>query len=831
MSIFKKPPELNIFACQTASVFDTCFETPGSRVLLYPFAIESYVLDLPYKVVVKKFLEKGSVLFHQVLATGVTGMVSLCPRPPAQPSIFASRGKRKIKPVEAALGKVVLTKPLSFSPVEDKDSTIEIIDVTLKSEDCPGGILSLNRDGSKVGLWIREGDLISFDVVRDVVDGTCFATPTTICEASPEDNRPEKKRIQLLSPSLAGRAEGVISSIKDNFGFIQLADRVADIYFRLSDVFPDEIHQDTLNYSGDQTAKDDFQAPALTIGSHVTFDLSLQEPQGSANESRNRNSRHRNDKEQMRAQRLEIHCEQDILLSQVIGTGMKGKVIKIHSLNGFSGLIELDEEVNGMSPEERHPIIAKLLSRLVSQDVGSSIKFHDVQSEKEIKIIRDFISNDETLELSFVPVDEGDNHPGLICIKKVEKAIQSEKLNTEDAPQSAEKEAEGEGGSKSDPDLKEDILSPENVHQQSDQEEDEKDSSSKKRKKNKHKITKIIKFDKQSLSPGLLKQPPGVGDIISCDVTFVRRTNAFVVSNLEVLERKSPELKSNSNTVKSTVQGYILMEPSHTSLSHTPSHAVSSMTTASDGGRWGQCVKEGRGKAGIKSKEEGLILMLGDENTDETIEKASTDPPEPMEQPVVKALSCIPYINSSAPGRSEASDSPKRCDLVCFSKGKGGRARDIRVLKRGAVEVSKGRLENINIESNSAKFLTTSGEYDISLSDVVSCEKTLLKESEPVEGILYDGKIYGGKFVFVISFRMRSYFNVRLFFFKTVCRNSDLYLDSKLGSGLKERPKLNLTVKKELKGLGGKIIAQSGMAKVSCKSRVTPLMSWNGLLI
>lgn len=50
--------------------------------------------------------------------------------------------------------------------------------------------------------------------------------------------------------------------------------------------------------------------------------------------------------------------------------------------------------------------------------------------------------------------------------------------------------------------------------------------------------------------------------------------------------------------------------------------------------------------------------------------------------------------------------------------------------------------------------------------------------------------------------------------FRAVCRTVDLYLDSTIGSGLKkERPKLNLTVKKELKGLGGKIIAQSGMAK------------------
>ena len=49
----------------------------------------------------------------------------------------------------------------------------------------------------------------------------------------------------------------------------------------------------------------------------------------------------------------------------------------------------------------------------------------------------------------------------------------------------------------------------------------------------------------------------------------------------------------------------------------------------------------------------------------------------------------------------------------------------------------------------------------------------------------------------------------------TVCRVTDLYLDSKVGTGKKERPRLNLTVKKELQGMGGKIVAQSGLAKVS----------------
>lgn len=46
-----------------------------------------------------------------------------------------------------------------------------------------------------------------------------------------------------------------------------------------------------------------------------------------------------------------------------------------------------------------------------------------------------------------------------------------------------------------------------------------------------------------------------------------------------------------------------------------------------------------------------------------------------------------------------------------------------------------------------------------------------------------------------------------------VCRTKDIYLASSFGGssgGLKERPRLNLTVKKEL---GGQVMAQSKMAK------------------
>jgi len=111
--------------------------------------------------------------------------------------------------------------------------------------------------------------------------------------------------------------------------------------------------------------------------------------------------------------------------------------------------------------------------------------------------------------------------------------------------------------------------------------------------------------------------------------------------------------------------------------------------------------------------------------------------------------------------------------------------------------LQRGRLESIapidtkdKINKGKAQFIAATEKqevYDIDLAEVVSCAASILKEKESVEGILHEGKVYG------------------------ICRTSDLYLTSRIGSGKnKQRPKLNLTVKKDR---GGTIMAQSMMAK------------------
>ena len=125
---------------------------------------------------------------------------------------------------------------------------------------------------------------------------------------------------------------------------------------------------------------------------------------------------------------------------------------------------------------------------------------------------------------------------------------------------------------------------------------------------------------------------------------------------------------------------------------------------------------------------------------------------------------------------TNTSSHPKRGDTVSFVKAnKNDGVRDIRVVARKTATMLRGRLENI--EDGKAVFFAANeaeDRFEISLSEVVSCDPSVLKEKESVEGVLENGKIYG------------------------VCRTIDLYLESKVaGSALKGRPKLNLAVKKE----------------------------------
>jgi hypothetical protein len=287
------------------------------------------------------------------------------------------------------------------------------------------------------------------------------------------------------------------------------------------------------------------------------------------------------------------------------------------------------------------------------------------------------------------------------------------------------------------------------------------------------------------------------------------------------------------------------MEPSHTSLANTPSHIAlqSGPAAASAGGRWDNVRDEKAGASktgGSKVKEEGVILLLSDPShifsTRFTVENSPVAPGEegaPQEGATLggnaekSGSAQSSDVGDADMGKNEAKDghidavgthirykvssvmtsrgssAPKRGDLVSFGKTRGAKlVKDIRVDKPSAATSVRGILTDIDTDAGTAVFASSSSDtnptikYEINLAEVVSCDKSLLKDKEQVDGILHEGKIFG------------------------VCRTKDIYLASSFGrnssgssGGLKERPRLNLTVKKELQGMGGQIMAQSRMAK------------------
>jgi len=894
------------------------------------------------------FLDKGSVVFQQVLAEGVTGILSKCPTPAVT---LPGGGRNRRASSNGVSGKIQLDSSITFQPAEQHtneitEETIDVGDVVLLPDDVPGGCFPANRDGSRVGMWVREGDTLLFDVIRDVIDGTIRAKPTKFERPhSPSTNNPNNandkegsteqdvakdgtKKVRIIAASLGGRSEGIISSIKDNYGFIQLADRNADAYFRLSDVLPSEL-QRVMMMNGNPESKAGTwnlaDQPKLDIGCEVSFDLSLQPPQVNNFGGRGGHTarqQQNNDKEQVRAQRLALLPSSSVKVTRTVAVGIKAVVVKESPRQKGAGQLELETKVTGLASKERHPITARLLEVVRSKHVGFSVSFHDAQSEKDLQVIEEMIAEEEDLELRCVPMSSADSgERNLVRITVTNVGKKSEPVDPHSAPVCTE------GPKKADAscETKENGIGTNQNHTPN--------ALTKKLKTNVKSVNTLF-FENHSLSSDFDGPPLGKGDTVTCDISQCCRTGAFSVSNIELIERNTkiqdstslrsetksgmgfileaiekrqcgrisvfdenssqrqvisflyadvsfsvPSTGKSSNAEsrkirkgdevtfdsirvidrkvlaknvmvvpqgtidvsnkldKNQCQGYILMSPSHTSLAHKQSP---SLQKGNEGGRWSNCVQEGRNKQSDETNLSGRILQLPDPGQslkDEISEKRSDPDDTESVQPPPKDLkadgsidtsliitedavkntssvtvedktalySHLSYSNASIRSRgtprTPSMDIPKRGDLVSFSKGKGGKLRNICIVKANAATTITGTLEGINIDEGTANFTPSAGKqdlwsagkqnlYQILLSEVVSCEAALLKKKESVEGIFHGGKVFG------------------------VCRTADLYLKStSLRSGLKERPRLNLTVKRELKDMGGKIIAQSGMAK------------------
>lgn len=819
-------------------------------------------------------LPKGSVVFRTIEFKGVKGQVVRVPHPPSPGS----------KSDDSKWGRVRL--------LDDNNPEAALQDILLHFGDAPGGVFTYqnHRNQPMSALWIHEGDTLLFDVAKEMVDGCYRVMPTQHkiglggVIIAPEDQSEEPK-VRLMSMSMIGRAEGVVHTLKPDYGFIHFAERSIDVHFKTYDFMPEDLQKDIRTTMGieEPCPLEEEAAVRFDICAHGNITTTTQ---------RGRRRGAQQARENIRGQRIVLLPKSAVALEKAILTTVKGVIKSVNPKELYSGVVELEEEAKSMTIDERHPIVAKMISSFLEESSlpngRKSIVFRDTlgMSDGDVIIEMARIKGKGVLECSHIPVPGIAPHPGRICIRRVEKEETIGDVDAEDEATEESKDATKKG---------------------------------KKKAKEANRAMKSLRFDKSSLEEVLKDDiPPYAGDLITCDVVQSRRSGKIFIRNLKITERNPdgpPEIsqttessglgvvkdvvvrrhfgfisvydENNSksemlffhlpkdkrfakgnevkfdiamegskriainveNVRKGTIPsvasknaclGYILMEPSHTTLSNTPVRkTVKAGGDRIRNGRWADGNDDVKTNLKQDMVEDGCILLLEDKTgmfqkkrirrrkkRSNSVDSADSSGSMSVGSDdglssddgltsddggegngLVSVLSRLNYKNGSiaihgsgVTSSMDGSTNPKRGDLISFVKGRKARtARDIRIVKRESAILQRGRLENITVidtedkkNKGKAQFIAATENqevYNIDLAEVVSCSASILKEKESVEGILHEGKVYG------------------------LCRTSDLYLKSKLFSGsgkTRERPKLNLTVKRNR---GGTIMAQSMMAR------------------
>lgn len=821
---------------------------------------------------------RGSVKFHDVLATGMTGVVTMCPQPVDSGHSLEQRGR------------VRLAQPIHDVDEEGNERVIQ--EVYLTSHESPGGTYSFHS-GADVGVWISIGDTLLFDVWRDFVDeGACHAAPTQFLTPSDHplnigsatsdeylDNESAdidpKRAVRLINMSLAMRAEGVVNAVKEGYGFIHFAERPVDVHFKLYQMLPDELQVDLRRNMGLSEIDEHGSPLRLEPGVEVHFDLSIHgniNSHATSRHHRSRQSSQPHERENMKAQRVLLLPPNTVVLKKVLTMDAEGVISKEDMKQPYAGAVDLEEAVNPMTTDERHPMVAKLIDEYLASDIETPIVFRDIQSVKEDEVLLELIEQKAkgALNLTHIKQSGEPSYKGRVCISKV--IAEPSKAN-EETPSYADekkdvKELDTDGADESGKGNTKPGLPP-----------------VKGRTKGAPKAFKSLRFDKSSLSLELRDDlPPSLDDRVTLDVVQSRRTGQCVLENIRVVERHiseisvteatglgvvhevvparqfgfisvlddnaakreilffnlssvlgaSPETESTApaNKKKALIRkgdevkfdigtekngkrvalnvtvlpketisskpdpnackGIILLQPAYTTLKNTPIRHASSAVSQEGGkpGRW-DSIDEDRKKPSVTEPvtEQGCILLLEDPLhmfgvkagaavANESGDKADGSSP---------LLSTLRYkkgaLAAQGAGSSLAVDQsshPRRGDLVSFVPSKNGKGlRDVRVLVSGQATLMRGRLQDLNFAAGTADFYAANEDedkYPVELAQIVGCKLSVLKEDEAVEGILHEGKLYG------------------------LCRTTDLYLESKLGTSRKERPKLNLAVKKARAG-------------------------------
>lgn len=472
------------------------------------------------------FLPKGSVEFYQTISTGVVGVVS---KLPLLPSPNRRRDHTHSNKTEN-YGKIRLKCPISL---EDD----EISEVILDIEDIPGGTYAANRDGSQISFWIREGDMLLFDIIKETLDGSFHAKPTqSLLPTNEVDNsnsdNGERKVIRLMQPSLAGRIQGTVSAVKEGYGFITCAERNADVYFRLYEIFPASLQSDIVRYTVNNLnsinmTQNSQQIPKVMVGTQVTFDLSVTSS-GPQDHSRSRNNKHQN-LENMKAQRVCLLPKDSFEIDIVIAENVQAVVTQEHK--DKSGYLELKIPVTAMSRDQRHPLVSSLLDSI--KETGETLIYPTVLGANEAQVVVS-MAEQKGLRVGFVGGNNESNSPDP-AINGYARLQISHPVSDKDNNAADENEMGKDQGHADDNDSASAHSVPTEENAKAVK------TSSKKKSTKKTKPVKIVRFERSSIARGNKGGPPGVGDVVECNITQSRRTGAYSANNVNVIERKMVE--------------------------------------------------------------------------------------------------------------------------------------------------------------------------------------------------------------------------------------------------------------------------------------------------
>ena len=483
-----------------------------------------------------KFLPKNSVQFHNNIADGVVGDVVRIPIPKNKQS-FQKKSGIGSGPT-ASYGKIRLKEPLT---INDNIVTEVLID----ANDAPGGVYAANRDGSQLGLWINEGDTLLFDVIQEILDGSYHAKGTL--HSFPNQPKDEsnaiaittdikvKKEIKLIRPSLAGRTHGKISALKDGYGFIACSERAIDIYFRLYELFPASIQSDINNFHLINKQKEETiaaETTKLSVGTEVMFDILVTNPNLQHHNHHHRKSKH-HDKENLIGKRICIVPKGSFVIDVMIAKSVRATVTQEHK--DKSGVLELESAVKGMSRDQRHPFVAELLNNVNSK--GETVTYPNVQGINEAQVIMS-MAEERDLDVSFIDsaTDAISPDPTVNGYGKLMISKPNHKLNSQDTLSEGKEQEHAVESSENDAVSVSSTCSGEN------------NKKPKNRKKKKHakklKPVKQVRYERGCEAHDHVGGPPGLGDVVDCDIIQSRRTGAYSAINLKVLERKMIERKS-----------------------------------------------------------------------------------------------------------------------------------------------------------------------------------------------------------------------------------------------------------------------------------------------